>query len=472
MDIMDIAHNRELRKQILAVSRKMNKNADITEKIDPYNLDATKQDVSDWQEARLTALDYMIPDWTDIIRVYDDVMVDAFLTGIIEAIKDNIKSREFKILNKNGEEQEDKKKIFEQKWFFKFLDWCVESFFYPYSVIQLGDLINDRFENIKLIDREYFIPQKSFIKKNLFTFGQYKHGFDGWDITDPKLSNYYICIKANHKLGLLDKVAYHALGKKHMLIYWWRFGEIFGLPMRIGKTDIRDSARRTNMENMVSNMGNNLWAVIDPEDMVDLIETKSGSNNNFFKDLMNFSNTEMSIALAGNESIFMEKSFVGSAEVGERIFELKKKGILRDIMFSINNQLFPRMTWYGLSMEGMEFKWEHEDNVSYDQKINAVNALGTLFELDPDEVGAKLGYTLKPRMTPQQQTVEAIKTRPKTSVMQEVKALYENIKAPIPTRRKDERKKDFISRCMSDSTMISEYPDEKQRFAVCQTNSK
>jgi hypothetical protein len=43
---------------------------------------------------------------------------------------------------------------------------------------------------------------------------------------------------------------------------------------------------------------------------------------------------------------------------------------------------------------------------------------------------------------------------------------------PIPKRRDDEDRDDFMLRCMSDSIMNSEYPDKGKRFAVCQTSSK
>ena len=39
----------------------------------------------------------------------------------------------------------------------------------------------------------------------------------------------------------------------------------------------------------------------------------------------------------------------------------------------------------------------------------------------------------------------------------------------MPTRNQNESEKDFISRCMSDEQMKSEFKDEAQRFAVCQT---
>lgn len=41
---------------------------------------------------------------------------------------------------------------------------------------------------------------------------------------------------------------------------------------------------------------------------------------------------------------------------------------------------------------------------------------------------------------------------------------------PLPSPVRGQTKDKFIQRCMSDNTMRSEYPDSKQRYAVC--NSK
>lgn len=38
---------------------------------------------------------------------------------------------------------------------------------------------------------------------------------------------------------------------------------------------------------------------------------------------------------------------------------------------------------------------------------------------------------------------------------------------PIPKPKKGESKEDFVGRCMSNPTMRNEYPDRKQRFAIC-----
>lgn len=38
---------------------------------------------------------------------------------------------------------------------------------------------------------------------------------------------------------------------------------------------------------------------------------------------------------------------------------------------------------------------------------------------------------------------------------------------PIPTPKKNEKRNDFIQRCMVDSTMINEFKNTNQRFAIC-----
>jgi len=43
---------------------------------------------------------------------------------------------------------------------------------------------------------------------------------------------------------------------------------------------------------------------------------------------------------------------------------------------------------------------------------------------------------------------------------------------PIPRPKEQEERDEFIDRCMSDETMKKEYPNEKQRLAVCASQLK
>lgn len=43
---------------------------------------------------------------------------------------------------------------------------------------------------------------------------------------------------------------------------------------------------------------------------------------------------------------------------------------------------------------------------------------------------------------------------------------------PIPKKNSDEKNQDFLSRCMSNETMKKDYPDTKQRIAICLGQTK
>lgn len=43
---------------------------------------------------------------------------------------------------------------------------------------------------------------------------------------------------------------------------------------------------------------------------------------------------------------------------------------------------------------------------------------------------------------------------------------------PLPKPRKNENENNFVERCMGDPKMVQEYPDSKQRVAVCHTQWK
>ena len=53
--------------------------------------------------------------------------------------------------------------------------------------------------------------------------------------------------------------------------------------------------------------------------------------------------------------------------------------------------------------------------------------------------------------------------------------MYRNFKKlimPLPKPKPTESKKEFIQRCIVDSTMVKEYPEIEQRSAVCYTQWK
>ena len=48
----------------------------------------------------------------------------------------------------------------------------------------------------------------------------------------------------------------------------------------------------------------------------------------------------------------------------------------------------------------------------------------------------------------------------------------ENLQKVLPKPRKGESRRDFVSRCMANSEMRQEFPDQSQRAAVCFRQSR
>lgn len=388
--------------KVVDAKKSMPKSADIASKIDYFSLQAYKQDVSDWSDARQFALDPIVPDWTDYIRVLDDVMVDAHVSGIIRAIKKKVKSKDWYIYNADGSVDEDLSKIFRGRWFKKMIDLIVEADFYPYSVIQLGDY-DDGFDQLKEIKREYYTPQHNQVKRSLYvSTGEHdKYSFDL-----EKLKDYFIVVKSEEELGLLDHVAPHALGKKHMLIYWWRYGEQYGLPFRIGKTDVDDNTRRAKLENAFTKMGNNMWMVTDLEDQVDLLsDSNKGGSVDVFLEAMKYSNNEISKNLAGAVGVFDEKSFVGSSEAGERLLDTFVASYCNDIQDTVQHELIPRIinVYNDTRFNSKYFGFDYTENISYEEQLKGIDVLSKYYDLDPEQIEQKTGFKIKPKQSKSEQ---------------------------------------------------------------------
>ena len=384
-----------------------------------------REDVGDWRRALLTAESVINPDRTDLIRIYKDVDLDGHITGIVGSIKNKIKAKPFMIVDSNGDIDEDKTALFEKEWFFKFIDFIVEAPFWGYSLVQLGNIKDDGFPEIELIPREYVVPELELVKKDLFIGAHLKDGKqNAFFYNESPLNDWFIFIGEKKDMGLFNKATPHALSKKNLFAEMWEYGELFGMPIRKGHTDIKDPERRKQMEDMMRNMGSSSWGVFDTDDKIDFIETKGGDPTKVFIAPIKLSNEEISKAFAGEVATFDEKSFVGSAEVQERIFNELIIAFLRKARFIINNQLIPRMVKHRMMPFGGSFKWKAEELLSINDRAKIITELAKVgFEFSSETVTDEVGIKVESFSSPTPTGTPASKM---TTIMNEVDELYKN----------------------------------------------
>ena len=380
-----------------------------------------REDVGDWRHALLLAESADHPDRTELIKVFKDVDLDGHITGIVSSIKNKIKSKPFMIVNAQGELDEDKTALFEKEWFFKFIDFIVEAPFWGYSLVQLGNIKDDGFPDIEMIPREYVVPERELVKKDLFE-GTNRNGQNAFFYNELPLKEWFIFIGEKKDMGLFNKATPHALSKKNMFTEMWEYAELFGMPIRKGHTDLNDPERRKNMENMVRQMGSAPWAVLDKDDVIDFVERQSSDPSNVFIEPIKLSNEEISKAFAGQVATFDEKSFVGSAEVQERMFNEFIITFMRNTKFIINNQLITRMVFHRMIPSGFSFKWKAEEILSITDRSKIITDLTKVgYGFTPETVTEEVGIKIEDFSTPAPRPPEAI-----TTIMNDVNELYKN----------------------------------------------
>lgn len=397
------------------VSTINNTDYDISQIIHYNDLNAVKQRISNWVSARLTARHAYVPDWTDLIRVYDYVVIDSHVTGIINGIKQKIKAKEWSVKKSNGEIDEDLTRQLKTRWFSRYQDFFVEAMFFPYSLVELGEYKDSRFDDIRMIKREYVVPQWKSVKLYLggSAVPSYNHHFalTGTMLGQPRqepgnylleyfesedrINDYIFMQNPIHDLGLLDMASPHALGKMGSYTFFLDYLQKFVIPFRLGKTELNDNPRRNNMVAMMENWGASGYAVTDLLDEVELL-SQSGSATAPFTDLFTYSNNEISKAFASAVGIFDEKNFVGSAEAGERMLDYIVQSYCTEMEYNINDELIPRLVQRDGKYKGKEFDFISKEVIPYRERVDAIIKLATEFNLDPEEVGEMVDMTIVP----------------------------------------------------------------------------
>ena len=207
-----------------------------------------RQDIKEWRDALTSAESISSPNRSPLMKVYQDIVLDAHLTSLMNTRKHLLTASNFNLYS-NGEIDEESTEILKQEWFYTFLNLALDSVFYGYEVIQFGDIKDNKFSWIRKIPEQYLVPEVGVIKKSF-----------GAEITGIKYEEkpYDVwCISVGNPMydfGLLNYCTPLCIYKKNAVGFWAEYGELFGVPMRVVKTNTRDEERRRNAEDMLENM--------------------------------------------------------------------------------------------------------------------------------------------------------------------------------------------------------------------------
>jgi hypothetical protein len=352
---------------------------DYTRQADNYS----KKEIATWTRAVMAATDPDNPTRGELMRFYKSLMLDLHLGSCIDNRILPIQCAPFKLIDKNGDADEEAHKLLEKPWYLDVVRLICLHTFEGTKLIELFDLNeNGELKEVNEIPQSNFIPQKGIVIKD-------EGMTQGVSYRDGAYKDYYIQIGGDWNLGLLNQLAMVVLAKKLGLGSWMNYIEKFGIPALFVVTERMDPTRRDELFAMLQAFKSNHFAVLQGNEKVESPDTKSVDGYQSFKALNETCNSELSKRILGGTGTTDEKSYVGSAEVHERLLKYRHQVDKLIFKFYFNEEIKPRLVKLSSvykPLENLYFEFDESESLSLKDILEAVKELSQYYDFDVEEL--------------------------------------------------------------------------------------
>ena len=358
-------------------------------------------DVSHWRFGQEEALDIYRPRRITMQEVYFDALLDSHLQTVLQSRLLNVLNTPFKVVDENGEEDEQLTRLLKKRWFYKYLGFVMESKFHGYSVIALK-LKNGVIYDTASIPRENVIPDHRAVLTDI-------NSDDCVYIDQNPYSNLYTFV-GDTSFGLINECARYTIFKKQAINLWSQYQELFGIPYRVGKYRGNDKRVMDRMEQHLRDMGSAAYGLFPSGAEIELITTGQTDGHNVFKAGAEFSNLEISKRVLGQTMTTENGSSRSQAEVHMDKERDLAKADFRFVQFEINDNFFPLLMRWGVPLQNRFFEFDLSKKLPLAQDQLSVDTfLAQYFDLEGDYIERTYGVPVKIK---EKQPVPLLPTKP------------------------------------------------------------
>ncbi|MGN7818794.1 phage portal protein family protein [Chitinophaga sp. 22536] len=245
--------------------------------IAPVQLQRLRHDIQMWREAVTEAELAWYPHRVRMQRLFIDTILNGHVGSLMERRADLSLLRDYKLCDKKGIESEVMTQYFEeQDWFSDYLGYGIDTLFFGYSLVSLGDIKDDAFPDLSLVRRWNVSPDRLQVTQLVYSL-------DGINFMEEPYSDWHIWMRTksetgvnNCGYGLFYKIGLYEILLRNTLGYNADFVELYAMPYRLGKTSKTTETERAEMEQALQSMGSAGYAIIDPMDEIQFLESKLG----------------------------------------------------------------------------------------------------------------------------------------------------------------------------------------------------
>lgn len=271
----------------------------------------------------------------------------------------------------------------EREWFNDFLDLALDSPYFGHSLIQFGDITNENgvmsFTGVELVPRKHVVPEYGVITRE--AGDDWKNGIS---YREGDIAVWCIEVGKARDLGVLLKCAPQSLSKKNMLAYWDTFGEVFGMPIRIGKTMSQDTKDIARIETMLAEMGAASWGLFPEGTEIEIKETSRGDAYNVYDKRIDRCNSEISKGILGQTMTIDNGSSLSQSETHLEVFENICRADATMIKYLVNDRLIPLMIRHGFPLAGVTFDWNEATSYTPAEQREIERLLLQEYDIDPN----------------------------------------------------------------------------------------
>ncbi|HWB92099.1 MAG TPA: DUF935 family protein [Puia sp.] len=270
--------------------------------ITPIQLNRLRHDLKMWREGVIEAEKAYWPYRVKMQRMFIDNVLSGHTFSLMERRKDLTLIRKYKICDEKGVKSDVLTQALENlPWFHQFQSYALDALFYGYSLISLGDVVDGKLEGVSLIPRWFVSPDRHEVARTIYSPA-------GTDFLSGDVADWHIWIPTPSDngvspcgFGLLYTIAQYEIIIRNTLGFNADFVELFAQPYRLGKTSKTEDFERSQMESALRNMGSRGYAVIDPEESIEFVESKlSGTGWESYANLMDICMKTISKVILGH----------------------------------------------------------------------------------------------------------------------------------------------------------------------------
>jgi hypothetical protein len=288
------------------------------------------------------------------------MFIDTVLNGHVDACMQRRKNltllKDFRIVNAAGTENEKLTKLFRKRWFSQYCSYVLDAQFYGYSLISLGDLVADEFPQLTTIRRFNVSPDRKNVTSYVYSLSgaQFlEEPYRLWNVWVPTPTEIGVSLVG---YGLLYKVAMYEIICRNTLGFNTDAAELYGMPVRVGKTQKTNEDERAVFEQSLAQMGSAGYILMDMMDELDLVESKgNGQGFKIYESLESRCEKKISKILLGHaDALDSVPGKLGAGQGEESPVQQALDDVAtidhRFLCDNINTELLPRLREMGIAI--------------------------------------------------------------------------------------------------------------------------